>query len=107
MQPFSQLLDDTYKTKIYSQALKTMLNRTSDVDETLSVGVIEDTIEYGGTWGFGSHLAVQHAAVYETHKLSKKTLAYFDEVAKISIQNQQQLEEDNSKSFKEYLTDYR
>ena len=44
---------------------------------------------------------------YETHKLSKKTLAYFDEVAKISIQNQQQLEEDNSKSFKEYLTDYR
>ncbi|ALH94855.1 glutamate--cysteine ligase [Acinetobacter equi] len=107
MQPFSQLLDDTYKTKIYSQALKTMLNRTADVDETLSVGVIEDTIEYGGTWGFGSHLAVQHAAVYETHKLSKKTLAYFDEVAKISIQNQQQLEEDNSKSFKEYLTDYR
>ena len=107
MQPLAKLLDDTYKTTLYSEALKTMTTRANEVDETLSVGVIDDTLEYGGTWGFGSHLAVQHAAVYDTHSISPETLAYFDEAAKISVQKQQQLEEDSSKTFQEYLTDYR
>ncbi|OTG88209.1 glutamate--cysteine ligase [Acinetobacter sp. ANC 4558] len=107
MQPLAELLDGTYQTELYVQALQTMLTRAHDVDETLSISVIEETLEHGGTWGLGSHLAAQHAAVYDAHILSPETLAYFDEVAEISIQNQKQLEKDTSKTFQEYLTDYR
>lgn len=107
MLPLAKLLDDTYETQLYSQALQLMQSRVDDVDQTLSVKVIEDTLEHGGTWGFGSHIALQHAAVYDAHILSPDTLAYFDEISEISIQKQQQLEQDTNKTFEEYLADYR
>jgi glutamate--cysteine ligase len=107
MVPLAELLDESYQTKLYSKAVEKMQIRAEDVDETLSLGVINDTLQYGGTWGFGSHLAVQHAAIYDAHQLSTETDAYFNEVAEISVQNQKQLEEDTSKTFEEYLTAYR
>lgn len=107
MQPLANILDLTYQTTLYSQALQTMQRRADDEDDTLSIQVIEDTLKHGGTWGFGSHIALQHAAVYDAHELSPETLTYFNEIAKVSIQNQQQLEQDTSKTFEEYLADYR
>ena len=107
MQPWADLLDATYDTQMYSAALVVMLNRIDEVDETLSAQVIADTLEYGGTWGFGSMMALQHAATYEQHPLSPDTLAYFDGLAGQSLQQQQQLEQDTSISFEQYLADYR
>jgi glutamate--cysteine ligase len=107
MQPIAQLLDDTYQTKIYSDALQVMQSRIDDVDETLSSRMIEDTVEHGGTWSFGSYLAQQHANYYVEHELDAQKLAYFEETAQKSLQNQQLLEQDTSKTFKEYLSQFR
>ena len=107
MQPWADLLDATYDTHIYSADLAVMLNRIDEVDETLSAQVIADTLEYGGTWGFGGVMALQHATTYEQHRLSPDTLAYFDALAEQSLQQQQQLEQDTSISFEQYLADYR
>jgi len=58
-------------------------------------------------WHFGQHLAQQHSSVYEEHQLSPETLAYFEEMSQKSLQQQQQLEQDSSVSFADYLAQYR
>ncbi|CAB1207243.1 glutamate--cysteine ligase [Acinetobacter bouvetii] len=107
MQPLADILNATYNTDLYSAALTIMLGRIDEVDETLSAQVIADTLENGGTWSFGSVMAQQHAMTYEQHALSAETSAYFDDLAVQSLQQQQQLEQDSSLSFEQYLADYR
>ncbi len=68
--PLAALLDQSYATQLYSQALERMMARLHEVDETLSAHMIADTIRHGGTWGFGSYMAQQHAHAYEQHTLT-------------------------------------
>lgn len=107
MQPLAVLLDQSYATQLYSQALERMMARLHEVDETLSAHMIADTIRHGGTWGFGSYMAQQHAHVYEQHALRPETQTYFDEIAVQSIQQQQQLEQAQGLSFADYVAQYR
>ena len=107
MQPLAVLLDQSYDTQIYSTGLAEMSKRIHDTDETLSAHVIADTLKHGGTWNFGSIMAQKHIETYEQHSLSPETLSYFDGLAKQSLQQQQQLEQDTDLSFEQYLADYR
>ncbi|WP_371972097.1 glutamate--cysteine ligase [Acinetobacter sp. AL9] len=107
MQPLAALLDQSYATQLYSQALERMMARLHEVDETLSAHMIADTIRHGGTWGFGSYMAQQHAHAYEQHSLRPETQTYFDEIAVQSIQQQQQLEQAQGLSFADYVAQYR
>ncbi|MCO8059501.1 MULTISPECIES: glutamate--cysteine ligase [Acinetobacter] len=107
MQPLAALLDQSYATQLYSQALERMMVRLHEVDETLSAHMIADTIRHGGTWGFGSYMAQQHAHAYEQHALRPETQTYFDEIAVQSIQQQQQLEQAQGLSFADYVAQYR
>ncbi|MEN8280128.1 glutamate--cysteine ligase [Acinetobacter gerneri] len=107
MQPLADLLDQTYATDIYRQAMKVMLERIDEVDETLSAQVIQDTLRQNGTWSFGSVMAHQHASSYEQHVLSAETLAYFDGLTESSLQEQQTLENDSDIGFDEYLARFR
>ena len=107
MQPMAELLNQTYSSQLYSDALIKMQQRIDEVDETLSAHLIEDTMIHNGTWAFGSVMAQQHAEVYERHMLDPKTSAYFDELANSSLQQQQQLEQDSTQTFDEYLVAYR
>ncbi|WP_111885118.1 MULTISPECIES: glutamate--cysteine ligase [unclassified Acinetobacter] len=107
MQPLAELLDDSYNTNIYTQAMAVMQSRIDEVDETLSARMISDTLEQGGTWGFGSFMALQHAEVYEQHVLSPEAAAYFAQAAEQSLEKQAQLEQDCTLSFEEYLKNFR
>ena len=107
MQDLAQLLNQTYTTDLYTQAMLAMQKRIDDVDETLSAQVIEDTMKHNGTWAFGSFMANQHLESYEQHPLSPETLAYFAELTQSSLQQQQQLEQDTSISFDDYLANFR
>ncbi len=107
MQPLAALLDSTDNTTLYTDALKAMMVRVDEVDATLSALMVGDTREQGGMWHFGQALAQQHVSAYEQHQMSAETLAYFEQAAKVSIQKQQQLEQDSTVSFAEYLAQYR
>ncbi|ENU15400.1 glutamate--cysteine ligase [Acinetobacter lwoffii] len=107
MHPLAKLLNSAYDTTLYTDALKTMRIRVDEVDATLSALVVGDTREQGSMWHFGQHLAQQHSSVYEAHQLSPETLAYFEEMSQKSLQQQQQLEQDSSVSFADYLAQYR
>lgn len=103
----AQLLDDSEKTDLYSQSLIRMQARIDEVDETLSARIVEDTVQQGGAWHFGSHLAQHHAEVYANHQLSLEQEKYFTSLAVQSLQQQQQLEQDSSITFADYIAAYR
>ena len=107
MLPLADLFDKAYATNIYSNALKIMQSRIDEVDDTLSAHVVHDTIAHNGTWGFGNFMAQQHAEIYDEHVLSDETLAYFKELTQRSLQQQEQLEQECTQSFDEYLVAYR
>ena len=107
MQVLAQLLDNSADNKLYTEGMAYMQTRVDEVDDTLSAHIIADTLDQGGTWYFGSHLAQQHAEVYAARKLAPKTAAYFDKLAQQSLEKQQQLEQENTVSFEAYLAAYR
>ena len=107
MQALAELLDEAYTTHLYGDALKVMQQRVDEVDDTLSSQVIEDTVKHNGTWGFGSHMAQLHAQSYEAHELSDETRAYFKALTVQSLQQQEQLEQQCTQTFDEYLAAFR
>lgn len=107
MQPLATLLDESYSTNLYTKAINKMQQRIDEVDNTLSSHVVEDTIKHNGTWSFGSFMAQQHAEVYDTHALSDEKIAYFQMLTTSSLQEQQQLEQECTQSFEEYLAAFR
>jgi glutamate--cysteine ligase len=52
-------------------------------------------------------MANQHIESYEQHVLSPETLAYFEGLTQTSLAEQQQLEQDTSISFEDYLSKFR
>lgn len=107
MQSLAQALNESSETQVYSNALKVMLQRIDEVEDTLSAHVIADTLAHNGTWNFGSFMAQQHAEVYEQHQLSPETVTYFEQLTQQSLEQQQQLEQDTTIGFDEYLEAYR
>lgn len=107
MQPLAETLNQSSNSSIYSDALQTMQQRIDEVDDTLSAQVIADTLVHNGTWGFGSFMAQQHAEIYAQHQLSEEKLVYFEQLAQQSLKQQQQLEQDSTVSFEDYLTAFR
>ncbi|NHB59303.1 glutamate--cysteine ligase [Acinetobacter sp. 194] len=107
MKPLADLLNQAYATDLYGNALGVMQARVEEVDHTLSSQVIEDTKKYNGTWGFGSHMAQLHEETYDAHDLSDETIAYFNELTQRSLQQQEQLEQQCTQTFDEYLAAFR
>lgn len=107
MQACAELLDESYQTSLYSDALRVMQQRIDDVNQSLSAQVIKDTLTHGGTWSFGSVLAEQHANIYDQYSLSAEKQAYFEQLAQQSRQQQYQLEQESSLSFEDYLAQFR
>jgi glutamate--cysteine ligase len=107
MHVLAQLLDQTDNSQLYTQAFAKMQSRIDEVDDTLSAQVVADIHDHGGMWYFGSALAQHHTDVYYAHELSAEKLAYFEQLTQQSIQKQQQLEQENTLSFEEYIAAYR
>ena len=107
MLPLAEVLNQSYSTDLYRKAMSVMQTRVDDVDETLSAQVIADTMEHGGTWSFGGYMADQHIESYQQHVLSAETLAYFEQLTETSLAEQQQLEQDTSVCFDDYLSKFR
>lgn len=101
------LLDQMDRTSLYQDAVQVMQHRLYQVENTLSEQVINDTLQHGGTWNFGSIMAQQHVQDYEQHQISLERKQYFEHLAQTSLQKQSQLEQDNHMSFAEYLAQYR
>lgn len=107
MQPVAELLDQLTDQHLYADVLPLMQSRVDDVDSTLASQVIKDTVKHGGTWGFGSHLAHQHQDSYQAHLLAPEVIDYFEQLAKTSLQQQHQLEQDHHIKFETYLEKFR
>lgn len=107
MQSISQLLDKTYNNSIYSDAMAVMQQRVNEVNDTLSAMIVGDTRDAGSMWQLGYSLLQDHEELLSQYPMSEETQQYFANLATQSLQQQQQLEQDNSVSFSDYLAAYR
>ena len=107
MQGCAETLDQTRADGLYARALARMVQRVQHNNQTLSAQVVADTMQHGGTWRLGSHLAEQHAAFYAQTPLTPETQAHFEALTSDSLLKQQQLEQDHSQSFIDFVARYR
>lgn len=107
LKPLATLLDQTYNSHLYTDGLRQMQGRVDEVNDSLSAMMVGEIRDHGGMWAFGHALMQQHAHFYEQHCISAKKMAWFAGVAKQSLFDQQQLEQDTQISFDEYLAQYR
>lgn len=103
----AQQLDEIQQLSIYYPAVQTMLARVQDKQKTLSAQVLADIAEQGSTWKFGYYLAEQYEKYYQDYPLSAEKHAFYQHLADESLDKQQQLEQDSSVSFAEYVQQYR
>lgn len=103
----AQQLDDVNAVDIYSTAIQTMLERVEDTQKTLSAQVLADIAEQGSTWKFGYYLAEQHEKVYQQYHLSVDKQVFYQQLADESLVKQQQLEQERTMSFMDYIQKYR
>ena len=107
MQPFAQLLDKTYNNTVYSQAMKVMQGRIDEVNDTFSAMLVGDTRDAGGMWPLGYSLLQEHEDFFNHYALSPEVEAHFAQLATLSVQQQQQLEQQSEIKFSDYLANYR
>ena len=69
--------------------------------------IVGDTRDAGGMWQLGYSLLQDHEELLSQYPMSEETQQYFANLATQSLQQQQQLEQDNSVSFSDYLAAYR
>lgn len=107
MLPLAELLDGVYGNNDYRNALTLMFGKAQNPDFTLSAQVLQDTEHYGSTWQFGKALAEQHAKLLRSQSLGCEKDKYYQQLAKNSIQEQTELEQQDNVSFYEFVQQYR
>lgn len=107
MRPAADLLDEVYGGNDYRTALTLMLGKAQNPTFTLSAQVMQDTERYGSAWQLGKVLAEQHAELLRRQALGEKKQQHYQVLAKRSIDEQHQLEQQDTQSFYEYVKQYR
>lgn len=105
MKKYTQDLDQANNDSIYSRSWEVMQQRCIHVEQTLSAQILAQNKQ--GTAKFGASLAQQHQKFYQQHRLDKTLKAQFIDEVEVSLAQQQQLEQQQQISFKEYLKPYR
>lgn len=107
MQPLADLLDSHYGSNDYRLALSLMTSRVNNPDFTLSAQVLADSERYGSAWQLGKSLAEQHANTLRQQTLNPERQTYYEQLAKQSIAEQVQLEQQDNMTFKQFVAQYR
>lgn len=107
MRPFAEMLDKVYGSNDYRTALTLMLGRAENPELTLSAQVLQDIISHGSAWKLGKALAEQHAELSYNHTLNDEKTEYYQNLAKTSVKEQADIEQNDTMSFYDFVTQYR
>ncbi|MDQ7049869.1 MAG: hypothetical protein Q9M92_10135 [Enterobacterales bacterium] len=105
--PFAEMLDQAYAIDDHCAVLKQLDGQLSDLDTTFS-GRIVKQIEANqeGFFPFAYQLSEKHKKEFLANPLTDERLAYYQKVAKESHLKKQQMEDDDTISFEEFLASY-
>jgi glutamate--cysteine ligase len=106
--PVAELLDREHGGREHMAALEAQAAKLHDPEITPSARVLQALRENGKSFtAFGLHQSEKHAAYFRSHPPSAEDVARFDEMARISIAEQEELERTQTGSFDDYVKAYR
>ena len=107
MQGVAQVLDRAHDSSTYSESLERQLACVTDPEETTSARMLQDMRDNNeGFFHFAKRMSHQHYNYFNSMRLSKSQQDVFEQAAEKSIEQQLQIEAENSISFDEYLKRY-
>ncbi len=107
VQPICEILDQGYKEKPYSQALKKQMDVVQNPALTPSAKILKGMREKQQPFGsFGLETSALHQQYFNQKKLDNVKTQKFDEMVMASHLKQQQIEADDTLSFDDFLTCY-
>ena len=107
MRKLSELLDVTYGSNDYRNAWQSMMAKAQNPDNTLSAQVLADTERFDSSWQFGKSLAQMHANRLRHQGLVPEQMTYFEQLAKDSVREQADIEQNDTQDFYTYVGQFR
>jgi len=107
IEPFAQMLDETYATKDHSQVIGQLREQLKDLDQTYSGRIVKEIEQLKeGFFPFALELSQKHKKEFVDNPLSDDRLNYYQSIAKTSHQNTAEMEANDQISFEEFLASY-
>lgn len=107
MQGFAALLDDVHDTKDYSNSLKKQKQAVDDPECTPSAKMLAEMNEKGeGFYQYAMRMSQQHHEAFIKEKRSLEQTQFYENLSKISLEQQRQMENDDSLPFATFLQQY-
>lgn len=107
MLPVADLLDKGEDEPLYTAALNAELPAIRDPELTLSAKVLREMRDNKQTfYHFAMDKCEQHQRYFEQVSMSPERIAFFDDAARKSLEQQTKIEREDNISFEEYLQRY-
>ena len=103
----AQLLDQAHAGDGYSKSLASQMECVLDPEKTTSARMLNEMRQNGeGFFHFARRMSLQHYAHFNALSLSPERMQQFDQAAADSIEQQRQIEAQDTVDFDEYLRQY-
>ena len=108
IRPVAELLDREHGGREHMASLEAQTAKLHDPDLTPSAQVLVALREHGNSFpAFGLHQSEKHAAYFRSHPPSTQEQAWFEQLARTSLEEQAELERTQTGSFDDYVAAYR
>ena len=92
---------------VSGNAWQSMMAKAQNPDNTLSAQVLADTERFDSSWQFGKSLAQMHANRLRHQGLVPEKMTYFEQLAKNSVREQADIEQNDTQDFYAYVGQFR
>ncbi|MFV2005505.1 MAG: glutamate--cysteine ligase [Gammaproteobacteria bacterium] len=107
MKPVARLLDRANYCENYFSSVKSQIASVFDPDLTPSARMLDEMKEADeGFFHFAQRMSKHHCQYYKNHPLPESKTRFFEEAAKQSLVKQEEMENEDSISFDEFLENY-
>jgi glutamate--cysteine ligase len=107
IRPVAAVLDDQHNDgDVHRASLEVQAARIADPGQTPSARVLEEVRALGSSAAFGLRQSELHAAYFRETPLMPAEQAMFDEMAAVSLAEQEQIEQADNVSFEDFVAAY-
>jgi len=107
MKPLANLMDRAHQEKEFSKALDVMEMRLKNSNRTPSAMILEQLRSNDESHQeFGIRKAKEHTNYFSKQKPDKVIIEKYSNLARLSIEEQRRIEDNDTLTFDEYLADY-
>lgn len=107
MSQIATLMDEAGETTIYSDAITNQKQKIDDPDKTPSAKIINELRKNDcGFYQFAMEKALEHESHFRNNPLTEEDFKQFQQQSKTSLQQQTDIEANDTQTFEEYLAEY-